>query len=96
MRENRSSGFPTRSATNRPVQLQKMARGLKFWIELEEELYYPCCENKGADQLGSYCEADLRLCFCIGQIPVFSRCSSNELFLQNKKSFVTIFVCIEV
>ena len=22
-----------------------------------------CSENKGADQLGSYCEADLRFCF---------------------------------
>ena len=25
-------------------------------------LYYPSRENKGADQLRSYCEADLRLC----------------------------------
>ena len=40
-------------------------------------LYYPCCENKGADQLRSYCEADLRLSFRIGQIPIFSRCGSN-------------------
>ena len=24
---------------------------------------FPCCENKGADQLCSYCTADLRLCF---------------------------------
>ena len=24
---------------------------------------HPCNENKGADQLRSYCEADLRLCF---------------------------------
>ena len=30
-RENRSSGFPTRSDTNRPVQSQKRARILKFW-----------------------------------------------------------------
>ena len=30
--ENRSSGFPTRSDTNRPVQSQKQARGLKFRI----------------------------------------------------------------
>ena len=30
--ENRSSGFPTRSDTNRAVQSQKMARGLKFCI----------------------------------------------------------------
>ena len=40
-------------------------------------MYYPCSENKGADQLHGYCEADLRLCFrpfkmlffsCIGLI----------------------------
>ena len=28
-----------------------MARGLKFWMLEEEKLYYPCSENKGADQL---------------------------------------------
>ena len=32
IRENRSSGFPTRSDTNRAVQLHKMAGGLKFRI----------------------------------------------------------------
>ena len=31
-RENRSSGFPTRSDTNRAVQSQKQARSLKFRI----------------------------------------------------------------
>ena len=30
-----------------------------------EGFYYLCSENKGADQLRSYCAADLRLCFCI-------------------------------
>ena len=57
--------FPNRSDTNRAMQAQKMARRLKFRIYMyeEEELYYPCCENKGADQLGSYCEADQRLTF---------------------------------
>ena len=30
---------------------------------LEEGLYYKCSENKGADQLRGYREADLRLCF---------------------------------
>ena len=30
-----------------------------------------CSENKGADQLRSYCGADLRLCLCIGKNPVF-------------------------
>ena len=41
-------------------------------------MYYPCSVNKGADQLGSCCEADLLLCFRIGKNPVFSRCGSNE------------------
>ena len=30
-----------------------------------------CSENKGADQLHSYCEADLRLCFCLFRLLVF-------------------------
>ena len=30
-----------------------------------EGLYYRYSENKGADQLRNYREADLRLCFCI-------------------------------
>ena len=69
---SRSLGFLNRSDTNRSMSLQKVARNLKFRIKAEEELYYPYCENKGADQLCSYCEADLRLCFCIGKNPVFS------------------------
>ena len=32
-------GFPTRSNTNQPVQSQKQARGLKFWVEVEEILH---------------------------------------------------------
>ena len=55
--------LPNRSVTNRAVQAQKMARDWKFWFKKVEELYYQCSENKGADQLRSYCEADLRLCF---------------------------------
>ena len=51
--ENRSSGFPTRLDTDRPVQSQKKARSLKFLILEEEEIYYPCSENKGAGQLCS-------------------------------------------
>ena len=35
-----------------------MTRDWKFWFKKEEELYYPCTENKGAD---------LRLCFHIGK-----------------------------
>ena len=48
-------------------------------LDLERRgiLYYPCSENKGADQLRSYCDADLRLCFRICRILVFSRRGSN-------------------
>ena len=53
--------FPTRSHSNWAVQSQKMARGLKFRIYDEEGLYYLCSENKGADQLRNYREADLLL-----------------------------------
>ena len=47
------------------MQSLKMARGLKFCIYEAEELYYLCSENKCADQLRGYREADLRLCFRI-------------------------------
>ena len=69
--------FPNRSDTNRPVQAQKRARCLKFRIEVEEELYYPSSENKGADQLRGYREAGLRLCFRICKLLVFSCTGSN-------------------
>ena len=63
--------FPNRSDTNRPVQAKKRARSLKFRNKVEEELYYPSSENKGVDQLRSYCEADLRLCFRLCRLLVF-------------------------
>ena len=63
--------FPNRSDTNQAVQSQKRAKSLKLWIQVEEELYYPCSENKGADQLRGNREADLRLCFCICRLSVF-------------------------
>ena len=63
--------FPNRPDTNHAVRLQKQARHLKFWSYVEEELYYPSSENKGADQLRGYCEADLRLCFRICRLLVF-------------------------
>ena len=43
--------FPTWFDTNQAVQLQKMARCLKFRIKEVEGLNYPCSKNKGADQL---------------------------------------------
>ena len=74
---------PTRSDTNGAVQLQKKVRSLKFLIYEEEELYYPCSENKDADQLRGYREADLRLCFRPCKLLVFSRTGSNVKYHQN-------------
>ena len=54
-----------------------MARGLKFRISVVEGMNHPYSENKGADQLRGYREADLRLCFRICKKPVFSRRGSN-------------------
>ena len=56
-----------RSDTNRSVPSQKQARSLKFWIWKVDELYYPCSDNKGADQLRGYsakliCAFVFRLC----------------------------------
>ena len=71
---------PTRSDTNRAVQSQNKARSLKFRIYEEEELYYPCSENKGADQLRSYCEADLCLCFAYADC--WFSCASAHILLS--------------
>ena len=64
--------FQTWSDTNQAVQLQKMATGLKFRIQKKEGLYYLFSENKGADQLRGHRKADLRLCFHICKMLVFS------------------------
>ena len=73
-----SSGFAARSHTNRAVQPQNIARGLKFRILEVEGLYYTCSENKDANQLRSIREADLRLCFRIDKKPVFSQRGSYK------------------
>ena len=82
-------GFLTKSATNHPVQSQKQARSLKLWIEEGDGLYYLCYENKGADQLCSYCTADLRLCFRLSILLVIL-CSGSNLNVILSHSF---FVC---
>ena len=41
-------------------------------------MYYPCSENKDADQLRGYREADLRLCFRPCKLLVFSCTGSNN------------------
>ena len=43
-------------------------------------MYYPCSENKGADQLRGYREADLRLCFRLCKLLVFSCTGSFNFF----------------
>ena len=63
----------TRSDTNQAGQPLKVARGLKFCIKEVKVLYYPSSENKDADQLRGYREADLRPCFRICKTLVFSR-----------------------
>ena len=60
------------SDTNQASLSLNMVTGLKFQIQKVEGLYYPCSENKGADQLCGYRKADLHLCFRIYKIPVFS------------------------
>ena len=44
-------------------------------------MYYPCSENKDADQLRGYREADLRLCFRICK----NRFSPDEAHVTNKE-----------
>ena len=56
-------------------------------------MYYQCSENKGANQLYSYCEADLHLCFCISkmfshdvaQIILMPFCNRHAFALKKQK-----------
>ena len=49
-------------------------------------MYYPCSENKDADQLRGYREADLRLCFRPCKLLVFSRTGSSCLFKKSQSN----------
>ena len=70
--ENQQCGFWPGLAQTR-LYSHWRARGLKFCIKEVEGLYYPSSKNKGADQLrGGYREADMRLCFRICRLLVFS------------------------
>ena len=59
-------------------------------------MYYPSSENIGADQLRSYCTADLRLCFRISKIR-FSHDAAHlvsgnfDILLQASKT--TYYIC---
>ena len=83
--------FPNRPDTNQAVEAQKTARSLKFRIYNTK---YPCSENKGADQLRGYREADLRLCFCICKLLVFSRGGSFVALAIFLLFHVGVYVCL--
>ena len=52
-------------------------------------MYYPCSENKDADQLRGYREADLRLCFRPCKLLVFSRTGSHFFYVhENSVSII--------
>ena len=53
-------------------------------------MYYPCSENKDADQLRGYREADLRLCFRPCKLLVFSCTGSFPKYVDI--SYVRLFV----
>ena len=72
--------FPNWFYKNRAVQTQQMTgRDWEFWISDAEEWYYLCSENKGTDQLRSYCEADLRPWFLHMQNVVFLMMRLNSV-----------------
>ena len=53
--------FPTRSDSNRPAQLQKLAWGLKFWLQKLETLHYLGSEQQRRWSDCADAQADLRL-----------------------------------
>ena len=65
-------GFEPGPTQARLYSHRRWLRGLKFWIKEIEGFYYPCSENKDADQLSRYSEADLFHYFGICKRPVFS------------------------
>ena len=69
----RSNGIPMEIFR---IESQKIDIGWKFWVKKVEEFYYPCSENKGADQLRGYHKAGLRLCFRLCKLLVFP-CSGS-------------------
>ena len=76
----RVSDQATGSNIYHPVQSQKKARILKFWVKEEEELYYMCSYNKGA------------FVFCIGKNPVYSQRGSYEFDTNRKNGQRNFFV----
>ena len=93
--------FPNRFNTKPVVHSEKQARSLKFGIKEEEKVYRTTLEakKKGADQLRCYRQADLRLCFHIYRLLVFSCSGTNDFnfpiqpVLQYYKSYIHVLCC---
>ena len=99
--ENKFSGFPTRSDTNRPVQSQKQARSLKFRFKNKSNCSIHVAKTKA---LISF--TDLHLCFRTGKnrfsqdaahyttyyTPTLSR--ENLLFCHLTLNSLSSYVCI--
>ena len=55
-------------------------------------MYYPCSENKGADQLHGYLEADLHLCFRIcKKLVSHDEAHFNVLFIKTNVAVTKVF-----
>ena len=78
------------------MQAQKQARSLKFQIYEEQRLHYLCSENKGADQLCTYCTADLRLLFLHRQKSGFLASWLIYALLQSMRSAKTLLLIVEL
>ena len=65
--ENQQCGFQTGLTRTGLYKHRKWSEARNFVLILERRgiALYPYSENKGADQLCSYCTADLHLCFCL-------------------------------
>ena len=70
-----------------------MARGLKFCILVEEGLYYPSSENKGADQLSGVTAKLARLicAFVFAQALCCFSYAVAQFLLQNHDNTRTIY-----
>ena len=58
-------------------------------------MYYLCSENKGANQLWSYCTADLHLCFriCKSRLSHDAAQLSSKATVTNLRSAVLSYYC---
>ena len=59
-------------------------------------MYYPCSENKDADQLRGHREADLRLCFRLCKLLVFSCTGSCTIRVAKTKAMIRCAVTAQL